>query len=225
MSAPSPAIEALQQEINRYAEHPDIGFVPIACDGLLGPATMQGLLFALTIISLSSACPFAGSSCAADAASGQDLRIFDANAAIEAINKPGDILARADGLTDLLQEGARYLKLPRVACPSARPVGPSAPRPAAPRTPAAEAVRDKYKNKITGGILGLGLPDWVVYVGGGALAVGLGYLVLGRMRRAPAAPPRVVQAQRAPVPLAPRMARTLTPGSRTNMDQRTMVPE
>jgi len=182
MSAPSPAVQALQQEINRFAKDPTYGFDPIACDGLTGPATMQALIWALTAIEDSSACSVAAS-CPEDVASGQDLRSASAAANIDAINKPGDIPALAENLAALLQEGAAYLKYPYAACAPAGGAVTGASPPARPRTPAAAAVAEKYKSKITGGIFGLGLPDWMVYGLGATLALGVGYLVMARPKR------------------------------------------
>jgi hypothetical protein len=157
----------LQQAINRFANDPNIGFEPIACDGDPGKATLQAALWALDTIM--NADP-----------EGQDgPRATQASLITDRLNafsKASEITALAPQLVALFTSSADAMGYAPIPCPS----GVGAHALAVPRTPAAKASADRSRqiNKaLSAGILGLGLPDWVIYAGGAALALGIAMLI------------------------------------------------
>ncbi|MGH7177014.1 MAG: hypothetical protein ACREJC_06525 [Tepidisphaeraceae bacterium] len=159
-------VRDLQLETNRFAYDENIGFEPIGCDGDLGPQTLAGVLFALTSINLASK----------DAAAQQEADMM-----IRALNSPSDIKPHVDRLTALLARGAFIMGLDYIACPTAPPPQKVLP---APKTQAAASAIDKFKKeKNLSTLLGLGLPDWVVYTGGAAFAAGVLFLVVKHKRK------------------------------------------
>ena len=170
MATADPQIIALQNEVNRFAADPNIGFDPIGCDGLAGPQTLAGVLYALTTINLSPQID----------PTTQAL----AGSFIDSLNAASDLTANSVVLTNSLQAAAGTLGYGYIACP---PVSSGLP---APRTSAAATAIAKYlatKSGLTTNFLGL--PTWALYTGGGALVLGLLYYFFGRkpMRRRRAA--------------------------------------
>jgi len=164
----SAQVEALQKEINRFASDPSIGFIPIACDGDVGPKTMRALILALSNISLTS---------------GQDDIAYQADALVQELDRPADILVRTEELTRVVAAGAFSMGLSYAPCPRPPASTTEAAAQGTPTTPKAQALVNKYKKKINGGILGLGLPDWMVYGLGGVFVLGVGYLVMARPKQ------------------------------------------
>jgi len=168
------SIRQLQLATNRFSVDPDIGFSPLAIDGLVGPATAAAVFYALTSISLSQS---------------QDLTDMglsgQATLLIDQMNTPEDIANQADFVAQVIDTSAGVLGLPSAA--SIVPAASSSPRSLpAPRGAAAAAAQKAVlakKSGITGGLFGLNLPPWAIYIGGGAIAYLALAFVWKRMRR------------------------------------------
>ena len=174
-TASDPNVVALQQEINRFANDPDIGFTPIACDGQVGPDTLAGALYALTSIQL-------GAGVSVDTQN-------EAGNLINSLNAPADVAANLFDLTQTLQAGALQLSAASylsgnydpsyIDCPATTSKAPPKPT-----TTRAQQVISQYgQTRPTLSSNFLGLPTWALATGGGAIALGVLYFVFARKRR------------------------------------------
>lgn len=161
----------LQKEVNRFAADPNIGFEPIKCDGVMGPNTLAATLLALTTVNLASPDPFA-----------QGL----AGGWIDALNTPGDLTTNLDAVLQVLTDGGNTLGFTYITCPTGLRVATSTsktmPKPTGAAGAAALAKLRADKPALSAGLLGLGLPNWAVYGGGAALALGFVALIIKRKK-------------------------------------------
>lgn len=174
-----PNVVALQKEINRFANDPDIGFSPIACDGSVGPQTLAGALYALTSV---------GSDAAPTSA---DVKSH-ASDLINALNTPADITNNLYDLTTTIQSGAEQIRLFAVFqpsmfdpvyidCPASAPSQQTLPTP---KTSTAKQLIDQYKQAKSGlSTSFLGLPSWALWGGGAVLAFVGVVMVRDRLRK------------------------------------------
>jgi len=158
-----PAIAALQTTINKYASN--VGFTRLVVDGVWGPNTRTGMLAALRWVATNQS---------------MDQGFRDAAAKYQVERKFDDASLRAVTLAQIalfLGNIAASLKLvdkgPMVASKTTTPV-PSpvlvTPTPSMPSQAASISL------------LGLKMPAWVLYVGGGVLALAVIGLVATRKK-------------------------------------------
>lgn len=159
-------IADLQKEVNRFSNDPDIGFAPIACDGVAGPNTLSATIWALTSINLAD-----------DTV--DDTWKQSAGVLIDTMSSPSDLTAQLDSLMAVIQGGASQLGRQYTTCPQIASTPKAVVAVMPPTTPKAIAAAQRVSaspaasSNFGAGLLGLGLPNWAVYTGGTAIALGI----------------------------------------------------
>lgn len=156
-------IKLLQREINRYATDPDIGFSPLAIDGLIGSNTTTAALYALTSVSLAD-----------PNVVGVGLPGTASNL-IDMINAPSDLVQVMTDTASILDTGATLLNRPQLDVTPAPATGKTGGVAKSTNAGRAAQVLASKPGLATSALLGFPVPNWAVYGGVAAIVGLLGY--------------------------------------------------
>ncbi len=167
---PASAAYVLQTAINRFANDPNFGFDPISVDCNIGVLTAGAATYALDSIGSIS-----------DGTGGiNDILAASAQGYTANLNTPADIAADAANIAQLINSGADILGFQNIPAPVVASSAQIVPHNARPLSPAGQAALDRIKKANS--FLGLGLPSWMTYAGGAAVAIGALMMIAKRTK-------------------------------------------